>query len=98
MINEAVAGMSFFGVFLTAAVYVFALWLQKKTRLAILNPLLVTCLAVIAILLATGIDTNVFMYGGLKADGTFDGTGAAFFQNMLLLTKHDNIQAKFFRL
>ena len=61
MINEAVAGMSFFGVFLTAAVYVFALWLQKKTRLAILNPLLVTCLAVIAILLATGIDTNVFM-------------------------------------
>ena len=43
MINEAVAGMSFFGVFLTAAVYVFALWLQKKTRLAILNPLLVTC-------------------------------------------------------
>ena len=86
MINEAVAGMSFFGVFLTAAVYVFALWLQKKTRLAILNPLLVTCLAVIAILLATGIDTNVFMYGGLKADGTFDGTGAAFFQNMLTPT------------
>ena len=37
---------------------------------------------IIVLLLVTGIDYNVYMYGKLKADGTYDGTGAAFFQNL----------------
>ena len=86
MISNAISQTSYFGVFLTAFIYCLALFIQKKTKLAILNPLLVTCLAVIATLLATGIDANVFIYGKVKADGGYDGTGAVFFQNMLTPT------------
>lgn len=34
-------------------------------------------------MLVSGIDYNVYLYGKPKADGTYDGTGAIFFQNML---------------
>ena len=86
MINEFVSSLSYFGVVLTGAVYLFAVWLQKKTKLAILNPLIVSCVICMLILLITGIDYNVFLNGKLKADGSHDGTGAAFFQIMLTPT------------
>lgn len=86
MLNEAVSSMSYFGIFLTGFIYLAAIWLQKKTKLAILNPLLITCVAVIILLLVTGIDCNVYLYGKPKGDGSYDGTGAAFFQNLLTPT------------
>ena len=86
MINDFVSSLSYFGVVLTGAVYLFAVWLQKKTQLAILNHLIVSCVICMLILLITGIDYNVFLNGKLKADGSHDGTGAAFFQIMLTPT------------
>ncbi|MCI8389062.1 MAG: LrgB family protein [Clostridiales bacterium] len=78
--------MSYFGIFLTGFIYVLAMWLQKKTRLSILNPLLITCIATIILLLVSGIDCNIYLYGKPKGDGSYDGTGAVFFQNMLTPT------------
>ncbi|MBQ8510326.1 MAG: LrgB family protein [Clostridia bacterium] len=86
MLNETLSSLSYFGIFLTGAVYVLAVWLQKKTRLSILNPLLVSCVAIMILLLVTGIDYSVYQYGKLNADGSHDGTGAVFFQNLLTPT------------
>lgn len=86
MINEFVSSISYFGVVLTGAVYLFAVWLNQKTKLAILNPLIVSCAICMIILLVTGIDYNVFLKGKPAADGSYDGTGAAFFQIMLTPT------------
>lgn len=86
MLNELLSGISFFGVFLTGLVYLFALWLQKKTRLSFLNPLIVSCVLIILLLLILNIDPQVFIYGKINADGSHDGSGAAFFQIMLTPT------------
>ncbi len=86
MLNDLVSGISFFGVFVTGLVYLFALWLQKKTKLSFLNPLIVSCTLIIILLIVTQIDAQVFIYGKKNADGTFDGTGASFFQIMLTPT------------
>ena len=86
MINELLSNVSFFGVFLTGMIYLIAIVLQSKLKSSLLNPLLISCIIIIVLLLVTGIDYNVYMYGKLKADGTYDGTGAAFFQNMLTPT------------
>lgn len=86
MLNEMAANVSFFGIFLTGIMYVLALALQKRFKSPLLNPLLVSCIIIIVLLLVTGIDHNVFLYGRLKADGTYDGTGAIMFQNLLTPT------------
>ena len=57
--------------------------IQKRFKSSILNPLLVSCVILIIFMLVSGIDYNVYLYGKPKADGTYDGTGAIFFQNML---------------
>ena len=85
MLNEFVSDISFFGIFLTAAVYLGAIWLQKKTRLTFLNPLIVSCVLIIILLLVCGIDYKIFIYGKPTADG-YDGTGASFFRIMLTPT------------
>ena len=86
MLNEFVSELSYFGVCLTGAVYLAALALFKKTKLTILNPLVVSCAAIMIFLLVTGIDYDVYLMGKPKGDGSFDGTGAAFFQIMLTPT------------
>lgn len=86
MLNEFVSELSFFGVFLTALVYLLALMVQKKTGLSVLNPLIVSCTVIIIFLLLTGIDPKVFTYGKPNGNGSYDGTGAAFFQIMLTPT------------
>ncbi len=86
MINEIVSYIPFFGLFLTALVYAISLKLSKKLKIAIFNPLVITCVVIIILLYVTGIDYDVFSLGALKADGTHDGTGAIFFQLMLTPT------------
>lgn len=83
MINEIVSSISFFGAFLTAVAYFAALKLREKTKLDVLNPLCVSCILIITLILFTGIDHNVFIYGKELDDGTFDGTGSVVFKNLL---------------
>lgn len=77
---------SFFGIFITGVAYVLCLRHSKALKASILNPLLVSCVILIIFMLVSGIDYNVYLYGKPKADGTYDGTGAIFFQNMLTPT------------
>ncbi len=86
MLNEMAANLSFFGIFLTGITYVLALAIQKRFKSPFLNPLLVACVIIIVFLLVTGIGHNIFLYGKLKADGNYDGTGSVMFQNLLTPT------------
>lgn len=86
MLNDIASNTSFFGIFITGVVYVLACAIQKRFKASILNPLLVSCVILIIFMLVSGIDYNVYLYGKPKADGTYDGTGAIFFQNMLTPT------------
>jgi len=86
MLNEMASNISFFGIFLTCVIYVLAIAIQKRFKSPVLNPLLVACVIIIVLLLVSGIDYNVFLYGKVKADGSYDGTGAILFQNMLTPT------------
>ena len=86
MLNDIASNTSFFGIFITGVVYVLACAIQKRFKSSILNPLLVSCVILIIFMLVSGIDYNVYLYGKPKADGTYDGTGAIFFQNMLTPT------------
>ena len=86
MLNDIASNTSFFGIFITGVTYVLACAIQKRFKSSILNPLLVSCVILIIFMLVSGIDYNVYLYGKPKADGTYDGTGAIFFQNMLTPT------------
>lgn len=86
MLNDIASNTSFFGIFITGVAYVLACAIQKRFKASILNPLLVSCVILIIFMLVSGIDYNVYLYGKPKADGTYDGTGAIFFQNMLTPT------------
>lgn len=54
--NEVVQNMTFFGAALSIAAYVFALLLKKKFKLAILNPLLISVICVMAVLVICHVD------------------------------------------
>lgn len=56
---------AFFGVLVSLAAYGLGVLLQKKTGLAFLNPLLISVLAVIGVLLAAHIDYEAY-YAGAK--------------------------------
>lgn len=86
MINEFISEIPFFGIFLVGVVYVLALKLHSKTKLALLNPLLVSCAVIIILLAVTGIDYEAFAHGTLLENGRRDGTGASFYQVMLTPT------------
>lgn len=55
----------FFGVLLTLGSYFIGLWLKKKCKLAIFNPLLIAVIIVIAFLALTGIEYDSY-YNGAK--------------------------------
>ena len=74
--NEFLANVSYFGVFLGLSTYLIGLWVQKKCKLAIANPLLISVILTICILLLFHIDYETFQYGK-------NYTGAVFFQNLL---------------
>lgn len=85
MINEFVSGISYFGLFLTCAVFIGVTWLCKKIKLSFINPLFISCAVIIVLLLVTGIEPEIFIYGK-KTDYGYDGTGADFFKILLTPT------------
>lgn len=54
--TETIVSFMFFGAALTIGAYAFASWLQKKLGWGFLNPIIVSALLVIGILLLLGID------------------------------------------
>ena len=54
----------YFGLAVSVAAYLFAAWLRKKTKLAILNPLLISSALIIGCLVCVGMDYET--YKGLK--------------------------------
>ena len=86
MLDSIASSVPFFGVFVTAAVYLAALKLQQKTKLTVLNPIIVSSAAIIVLLLVTGISFEVFAYGRPLEGGRYDGTGASLFQVLLTPT------------
>lgn len=54
----------FFGILLSLFAFECALWIQKKTKLILFNPLLVSIGMVIVFLLLTNIDVEIYQEGG----------------------------------
>lgn len=61
--HDLIAGSAFFGAFISVGAYVLGMLLQKKLKLAIFNPLFISILAVIAVLLTTGISYDTYNSG-----------------------------------
>ena len=53
----------YFGLVLSIGAYLFACWLKNKTKLAILNPLLVSAALIIACILGVGMDYGTYNKG-----------------------------------
>ncbi len=58
--------ISLFPVVLTLGTFVFGGWLQKKTKLSFLSPLLVAMVLVIAFILISGFGTDIYQAGTEK--------------------------------
>lgn len=58
----------FFLIAITFGFYFFAKYLQKKTRLIVLNPILVSILLIIGLLVFTGIDYDTYHEAGQTID------------------------------
>lgn len=54
----------FFGIFLTVAAYQLSIWIYSKTKLSILNPILISATLCIAFLKITGISLENYQIGG----------------------------------
>jgi predicted murein hydrolase (TIGR00659 family) len=61
--TDAIVSSAYFGALLSIAAYAAGMWLKKKFKLAIFNPLLIAILLVIAVLLVTGIDYDSYNAG-----------------------------------
>lgn len=61
--NEILTGSVFFGVCLTLICYEIGLWIKKKTKLSVANPLLIATMLVIAVLLGFHIDYENYQNG-----------------------------------
>ena len=53
----------YFGLVLSIGAYLFACWLKNKTKLALLNPLLVSAALIIACILGVGMDYETYNKG-----------------------------------
>lgn len=62
--NDLVKESIFFGVYLTIASYQFGVFLQKKWKLSIFNPLLIATCCIITILVMCKIDYESYKKGG----------------------------------
>lgn len=62
--KEAICYSPFFGISLSIIAYAIGTFLQKKTKLAIMNPLLISYILIIAVLLAFDIPLEAFDEGG----------------------------------
>ncbi len=61
--KEALTQSVFFGIALTLVCFQFGLWVKKKVKWAIANPLLIAAVLIIGILLALGIDYEAYNIG-----------------------------------
>ncbi|MFB0919055.1 MAG: LrgB family protein [Clostridiaceae bacterium] len=61
---EMLTSTIFFGIGLTLVAYMIGLFIKKKTNSSILNPLLISNILVIVILLATKTEYSTYMKGG----------------------------------
>ena len=61
--NEILRESVFFGMFLTLVCYEIGLWVKKKTKLSVANPLLIATLMIIAVLLVFHIDYENYQNG-----------------------------------
>ena len=68
--NEFFTGSAFFGVILSLAAYEIGLFLKKKLKHPLANPLLIAVALTIAVLVVSGIDYDVY-YEGAKIIGWF---------------------------
>lgn len=55
---------AFFGIFLTIIAFWFGIYINRKTKWVICNPLLIAIIAVILFLLITGVDYDTYYEGG----------------------------------
>ncbi len=53
-----------FGILLSLAAFEIGLWIQKKTKLLFLNPLLISIIIVMLVLFLSGIELSVYQQGG----------------------------------
>ena len=60
---DTVFSLPLFATVLTVGTYQIGLWCQKKTRFALCNPILISALLVIGVLLLTGISPDVYQAG-----------------------------------
>ena len=62
-LREILGNSQYWGLTLSIAAYLFACWLKQKTKLAFLNPILVSVIVIIAFLLGVGIDYDTYNTG-----------------------------------
>lgn len=63
ILEQALGQSQYFGLALSVAAYLLALWLRNKTKLAILNPLLISSGLIIGCLLCLGMDYETYNKG-----------------------------------
>ena len=62
-LREILGNSQYWGLTLSIAAYLFSCWLKQKTKLAFLNPILVSVIVIIAFLLGVGIDYDTYNKG-----------------------------------
>ena len=62
-LREILGNSQYWGLTLSIAAYLFACWLKQKTKLAFLNPILVSVIVIISFLLGVGIDYDTYNKG-----------------------------------
>ena len=67
--NDVMLESLFFGVLVSCVTYELGGWLRKKTKISLINPLLFSIIAVIAVLLACNIDYDTYYNGAKGEDG-----------------------------
>lgn len=66
--KEMLTQSVFFGVVLTLICYEIGLWIKKKTKVAVANPLLIAVLIIVAVLLLFDIDYEAYSEGAKYID------------------------------
>lgn len=59
-IGKVISSAMYFGVFISIAAYFFGMWVMKKTKIKFLNPLLISVVIVIPILILLKIDYKTY--------------------------------------
>lgn len=90
--HDFIASSAFFGVFVSLAAYFFGLALRRKTGLSILNPLLISILAVMALLAVFKIDYAAYnqsakLLSSLLTPATI-ALAVPLYEQLSLLKKH----------